>query len=156
MTNAVAAGEARSPRNARSEGEVRSIIDGWTNALRARRLDAMKAYYAPAVVYYDALAPLQLDTSTYWKYWEEYFKMFPGAVKWEARGLKIHAGDDVAFSHALVQLAGIDANGKEQGAWMRSTIGYAKIDGKWLITHEHWSMPMDMETGKTRSDLEPA
>ena len=48
-----------------------------------------------------------------------------------------------------------DAEGQQNSAWMRLTGCYEKVDGKWLITYEHWSMPMDMETGKGLSDLEP-
>ncbi len=31
---------------------------------------------------------------------------------------------------------------------MRQSIGYEKVDGRWLITHEHWSIPMDMQSGR--------
>lgn len=30
-----------------------------------------------------------------------------------------------------------------------------KIDSKWMIVHEHDSVPFDMETGKASIDLKP-
>jgi ketosteroid isomerase-like protein len=39
--------------------------------------------------------------------------------------------------------------------WYRTTTFYKNIDGKWLITHEHVSDPIDMETGKVIFDLQP-
>jgi len=31
---------------------------------------------------------------------------------------------------------------------LRATDGYTKKDGKWLIAHEHLSVPVDLATGK--------
>ena len=39
--------------------------------------------------------------------------------------------------------------------WIRVTVGYRKAGSKWLVTHEHVSMPIDMKTGKVPADLEP-
>ena len=38
---------------------------------------------------------------------------------------------------------------------LRVTVGYRKTGGKWLVTHEHVSMPIDMKTGKAPTDLKP-
>ena len=35
------------------------------------------------------------------------------------------------------------------------TVSASKAGGKWLVTHEHVSMPFDMKTGKVAADLEP-
>jgi hypothetical protein len=35
------------------------------------------------------------------------------------------------------------------------TAGYRKTGGKWLVTHEHVSMPVDMKTGKSPAGLKP-
>ena len=39
--------------------------------------------------------------------------------------------------------------------WVRATTCYRKIDGTWMITHEHQSVPFDTESGKASLDLEP-
>ena len=46
-------------------------------------------------------------------------------------------------------------SGKDSDAWVRSTVCYRKIDGKWMVAHEHVSVPYDMETGKAAVDLKP-
>lgn len=38
---------------------------------------------------------------------------------------------------------------------MRGTVCYRKLGGQWLVTHEHFSAPFDMESGKTMFDLAP-
>jgi uncharacterized protein (TIGR02246 family) len=138
-----------------NEGAIRSLIANWVSALRAKDLDKLMSHYAPGVVLFDGVAPLQMGPDMYRKNWEGYFNWFPGSVNYETRDLKITAGDTAAFSRALVYLTGTTAEGKEDGAWMRQTIGYEKIDGQWRVTHEHWSMPMDMESGKVLTDLKP-
>ena len=37
----------------------------------------------------------------------------------------------------------------------RVTDGYRKINGKWLITLEHVSVPVDLETGKADINSKP-
>ena len=113
------------------------------------------SYYTADVVFFDGIAPLQIGPDRYRKYWEDYFKWFPGPLNYETRDLKITAGDTAAFARGLAHLVGTTAEGKEDGAWMRETVGYEKIDGKWWITHEHWSLPMEMESGKALTDLKP-
>lgn len=39
--------------------------------------------------------------------------------------------------------------------WVRATICFRKIEGKWMITHEHNSTPFDVETGRASLDLQP-
>jgi ketosteroid isomerase-like protein len=34
--------------------------------------------------------------------------------------------------------------GKKADYWVRVTSGLRKIDGRWVITHEHISMPIDL------------
>lgn len=142
--------------NLETEREIRRLTDEWSKALRARDLGTIMSCYTADVVFFDGVAPLQIGPDAYRQNWEGYFKWFPGPVNIETRDLRITAGDHVAFSRGLVHLTGTTADGKEDGAWMRQTVGYERIDGKWLIAHEHWSMPMDMESGTVRTDLEPA
>jgi ketosteroid isomerase-like protein len=37
----------------------------------------------------------------------------------------------------------------------RKTVCFCKIDGRWKVTHEHISLPFDMETFKASVDLKP-
>lgn len=40
--------------------------------------------------------------------------------------------------------------------WWRRTVCFRKADGKWLATHEHRSVPFDVERGKASLDLKPS
>jgi ketosteroid isomerase-like protein len=39
--------------------------------------------------------------------------------------------------------------------WVRATLCLRRIDDKWMIAHEHQSVPFDVETGKASLDLKP-
>jgi ketosteroid isomerase-like protein len=38
---------------------------------------------------------------------------------------------------------------------MRATVGHRKTNGKWMIVHEHFSAPFNMESGKALLGLKP-
>jgi ketosteroid isomerase-like protein len=39
--------------------------------------------------------------------------------------------------------------------WWRATVCCRKVDGPWMVVHEHASAPFDAETGRASLDLEP-
>jgi ketosteroid isomerase-like protein len=94
--------------------------------------------------------------NAYRKNWEEWFATWEGPIGYEIRDLGITMGDDVAFSHSLNRIYGKRTNGEDTDVWVRVTDGFRKIDGKWLITHEHVSVPFYMDGSyKAAVDLKP-
>ncbi|HYT58414.1 MAG TPA: nuclear transport factor 2 family protein [Verrucomicrobiae bacterium] len=92
----------------------------------------------------------------YRKSWEEWLPTFRGPVGYEIRDLSITAGDDVAFCHSLNRISGTRANGEKTDTWVRATVCYHKIDGTWMVTHEHFSVPFYMDGSfKAAVDLKP-
>ncbi|MFY9570945.1 MAG: nuclear transport factor 2 family protein, partial [Blastocatellia bacterium] len=65
------------------------------------------------------------------------------------------AGEDVAFSHSLNRVKGTKTDGGDLEMWWRATVCYRKLGGKWIVTHEHSSVPFDVNTGKASLDLKP-
>ena len=39
--------------------------------------------------------------------------------------------------------------------WVRATLGCRRIDGDWVIVHDHESVPFDPESGRALIDLAP-
>jgi SnoaL-like protein len=54
-----------------------------------------------------------------------------------------------------VQFTGKLKNGQPSDMWLRATSGLRKMNGKWLIVHDHVSVPVDFETGKAALGLKP-
>lgn len=38
---------------------------------------------------------------------------------------------------------------------VRATVCYRKTNGRWLVVHEYFSAPFDIESGKALFDLQP-
>jgi uncharacterized protein (TIGR02246 family) len=140
-----------------AEAQIRELIDGWVKAVRARDLNAITANYARDVVVFDAVPPLRYrGTDAYLKNWRECFDMMQGPIGYEIRELSITADDELAFSHSVNRLSGTEKNGKNMEMWFRATVGFRKSGGKWLVTHEHASVPFyPDDTMKAATDLKP-
>jgi uncharacterized protein (TIGR02246 family) len=138
------------------EAAVRAVIDALTTAVRAKDVEAMLAQCAPDIVTFDMVPPIKHEgADAIRRLWARTLAEFDPPVDYEFRELQITVGDDVAFARSLNRFGGTKAGGKSIVNWLRSTLAFRKIDGKWKIVHEHISVPFDMETGKAILDLQP-
>ena len=55
----------------------------------------------------------------------------------------VHVDGDVAFVHTLTSMSG--TKGGEFTLWFRSTFGLRRTEGRWLIVHQHESVPFHMD-----------
>jgi uncharacterized protein (TIGR02246 family) len=141
-----------------NETQIRELYNRWAKAFRAHDIDAIMSIYAPddALIAYDIVPPLQyLGNAAYRKDYETLLAQYDGPIEIEYRDLRIVAGDDVAFIHALERISGTLRNGQKSDMWIRATSGLRKIKRKWLIVHDHISAPVDLESGKAVLDLKP-
>jgi uncharacterized protein (TIGR02246 family) len=144
------------PHRTGEEAKIRQLIDGFQRAIRAKDLSGVLSVYAPDIVSFDLVPPMQhVGIAAYRRPWEETFASFEGRIGYEVSDLSITAADDVAFSHSLNQMSGIIKGGQTTSVWVRWTACFRKLDGRWLITHEQVSVPIDMESGRALLDLEP-
>jgi uncharacterized protein (TIGR02246 family) len=139
------------------EAQIRQLIDNWAKALRAKDINGLMSHYTPDILVFDLAPPLQYaGADAYRKNFDEWFTSFQGLVGYEIRDLSITAGDDAAFSHSLNRISGTRTNGEETDVWVRATVCFRKVDGKWRVTHEHVSVPFYMEPPyKASLDLKP-
>lgn len=78
---------------------------------------------------------------------------FEGPVDYEVVDQHELVGDDVAVTYSLSRISYTVA-GERTDLWFRKTLALAKVDGTWLIVHEHESVPMADE-GRAATDLLP-
>jgi uncharacterized protein (TIGR02246 family) len=138
------------------EVQIRALIEEKIKAVRAKDIDGATSSYAPDVLSFDVVNALQyVGSDAIRKRLEEWFSSFQGSIGFEIRDLSITSGDRVAFSHSLNHVSATTTGGGKLDMWWRETACYRKIDGKWLITHQHSSVPFDVESGKASLDLKP-
>lgn len=141
-----------------TESAITQLYDQWLDAVRKPAVDAIVACYTEDIVAYDAILALQFKgKEAYRKHWQACMENCPGGDKtlvFKLRDLQIHAADDVAFVHGLIQ-CGFQEAEKIDASWMRMSAGLRREGGQWLIAHEHFSAPFDMPSGKAMFHLDP-
>jgi uncharacterized protein (TIGR02246 family) len=136
--------------------EVRQCMESWVAAVKSLDLDRIMSHYSQDVVAFDAIMQLQFKgVEAYRKHWEMCLKMCPGPMTFGTQDVDIDISGDLAVVHCLVRCGAADEQGAEKASWMRMTSSYRRMDGDWKITHEHFSAPVDMKTGKALFDLDP-
>ena len=145
------------PGEASEAADIRRFMDGWMRAVRAKDVDGVMSHYAPDILSFDLAPPLQYwGEDAYRKSLAEWFATFRGPVGYDVRDLGITAGDAVAFCHSLNRIRGARTSGDETDVWVRATVCLRRTGGQWRITHEHLSVPFEMEPPfKACLDLEP-
>ena len=141
---------------ASDEAQIRQLIEQWGQALHAKDLKTLMSYYAPDILTFDILPPLQYQgINAYRKNFEAWFAAVQGPIEYETRDLRIVTSAEVAFCHSLNRVRSTRTTGEHTATWVRVTVGFRKIEGTWRITHEHVSVPCDMETSQALLDLQP-
>lgn len=143
-------------QHATDEAAIRQLLDNFLDAVRTMDLERVKPIYAPDLVSFDIVPPLQhLGAEKKWKNWADVFAAYQRPLGYEIRNLTITVGDDVAFGHSLNRIVGTLKNGDRKAYWLRWTTGWRKIDGSWRIAHDQVSVPIDVQNGRALLDLEP-
>jgi uncharacterized protein (TIGR02246 family) len=138
------------------ETRIRQVIDRWAEAVRARDSAGLVSNFAPDALLFDLINPLQyVGADALKNRAEQWLSSFEGPIGYQTRDLRITAGDDVAFCHSLNRVNGTTRDGKKIDMWWRATVCFRKIDGDWMVTHEHSSEPFDMKSGRASLDLKP-
>jgi uncharacterized protein (TIGR02246 family) len=138
------------------EAAIRESIERFAKAFRAKDADGCMAVFAPDIVSFDILPPLQaVGADVFVKHWHEFFESYQGPIHVEFPDVKVAAGEDVAFSYCLHRIAGTLKNGHKTDFWLRWTACWRKTSGNWLIVHEQVSVPVDLGSGKALMDLKP-
>lgn len=148
---------AMATQQAIDEADIRQRIANLAAAIRAMDLESVMSIYAPDIVSFDIVPPLQhVGAEAKRKNWVDAFATYQRPLGYEIHDLTIIVGDDVAFGHSLNRFRGMLKNGNRTDLWVRWTTGFRKIDGTWLIVHDQVSVPLDLESGRALLNLEPS
>ena len=143
-------------QHAVDEVGIRQLIEKLVQAIRAMDSKSVKPIYAPDIVSFDLVPPLQhVGAEAKWKNWVDVFTVYQRPLGYEIRDLMLTVGGDVAFGHSLNRISGTLKNGNRTDYWVRWTGCFRKIDGNWLIVHDQVSVPLDVQSGRALLNLEP-
>jgi ketosteroid isomerase-like protein len=134
---------------ASTQSEVRALLESWSEAARIKDIDRLMSLYSSDIVYFDVVPPLQFTGSAAVR--DNFLRWFDGwksSIGLEISDVKISASGDVAAAYMLIRASGTLKDGREVGYWVRATVCCQRSDHRWLITHEHISLPVDVKSGR--------
>ncbi|MBB2947409.1 ketosteroid isomerase-like protein [Actinoplanes lutulentus] len=134
--------------------EIRDVILNKAALLQKGDAEAILAHYAPAFVEYSLAPPLrQPGDSRDPAPLRAWMATFEAPPRREVTQLEITTDGDVAFATSLDAMTAIPRGATEPFTlWFRVTHGLRRIDGRWLVTHEHESVPFEMD-GSFRASI---
>jgi ketosteroid isomerase-like protein len=139
-----------------TQSEIRAFLDSRSEAISTGDLDRLMSFYSPDIVYFDIVPPLQYVGSVALRErFSHWFDGFKGSIGQEVHDLTIVTSGDVAVASMLIRASGTRKNGHEVGFWVRATSSFQRSDNRWLITHEHVSLPVDLASGSAVTNLAP-
>lgn len=127
-----------------NDSEIKALLDTRVDACQAKDIDRLMSIYSPDIIYYDVVPPLQfVGSDEVRRNFVRWFDEYDGRIELETHELNVAINGDIAFVHMLHVDSGTRKNGVPQGAvWLRSTVCCRRSHGRWLITHEHISLPV--------------
>jgi uncharacterized protein (TIGR02246 family) len=152
LVSALFAGAAlRVDAQSADEKTVRALYDRYIEAFRAKDINKIMFLYLPdeSLVVFDAVPPRQyVGAKAFRKDYEELFAVFPGPNTGKFGDLRVTTAGTLGYAHTIGTFDLTDRAGKHVTWTFRLTDVFRKINGKWIIVHEHASWPVDPATGK--------
>ena len=156
---AVAFGASQTSVRAASsdEASIRALENRYVAAVNAKDVSAVMKVYVPdeSLFVFDVIPPRQyVGAKAYAKDWTDFLGFFK-SLKFEISDLSVTADGAMGFSHSIQRVTGTNTKDQPIDLTVRVTDVYRKINGNWLIVHEHVSIPVDLDTGKPDLSSKP-
>lgn len=138
----------------RSFAKVQDVLDNYKTAVYERDVERFVSAYASEVHIYDCWETWECTGVSQWEQsvsdWFNGLRDENVVLKTDFNDVVIEESSDLAFVHCAVTFAAYDASGQKKLRQLtnRFTFGLRKENESWTITHEHSSLPINMETGK--------
>ena len=126
------------------EVAVRDLIEAWAGAVRRKDYNGILQSHAADFVMFDVPPPFKsVGLDAYRKTWDLFFSWSSDPVRFEIQEMGVTAGANVAFAFAAMRCGAPGSDGKTEPLDFRLTICLRKIDGRWMVAHEHHSVPAE-------------
>lgn len=136
---------------------IRTMIDAWARAIEARDLDGITGHYTPETVLFDAIPPYRtIGAEAIRTAWANCLPHFPARFSTDLRDVVVQVSGEVAWAHFLLHFTSTPAGHPCGQTWMRATTGYRREGGRWVVAHEHVSIPFNPITNQAWMITDPA
>jgi ketosteroid isomerase-like protein len=139
-----------------AEADIRQRVEDYAKAISAKDIDAVMSFFAPNLVSFDiAIKTLRyVGADGKRREWQKAFAAFR-SIAYDVRDLNVTMDGELAVVHAVNNVMGTLASGEATDLWVRWTACFRRIDGIWLVVHDHVSVPTDLEHCQAVLNLTP-
>lgn len=143
--------------------EVAAARAAWLEAFASQDLDRMMSFYVDDIYSYDLMAApteaglaMAFDGEAIWRQnWITFFGMFAEDLVITIEDLTVYQKGDLATVYGLTRLEGTIEGGPYVDMWVRETNLLQRVGDRWLVVHDHVSVPFDFATGQALTSLGP-
>jgi ketosteroid isomerase-like protein len=143
--------------------EVAAARAAWVHPFTAQDLDRMMSFYSEDIYSYDLMAAptgdglaMAFDGEASWRQnWISLFGMFDDDLVITINNLTVYQQGDLATVRGLTRLEGTLVGGPFVDMWVRETNVLRRVNDRWLVLHDHVSVPIDFATGQALTGLGP-
>ncbi len=119
-----------------AKAEIVRLIEAWAQAISSGDREAILARHSPDLLMFD-FPDTKKGIEAYDRQWDFFYVDPKGPISFVPHDIDVTAGGDVAFATCTIHCEGTSAGLLD----LRLTSGLRKIDGQWVVTHEHHSVP---------------
>ena len=124
------------------DSAVRDLLEQWAAAVRAKKMSEVLANHSLDFRMFDVPSPFESRGLTaYEDTWKLFYSSQPEPVAFDIKWMQVVAGDDVAFAFAHMQCVEPTERVQRTPLDFRLTVCLRKVEGRWIIMHEHHSVP---------------
>ena len=126
-----------------AKDEIAELIAKWTQAVRHEDFAGIRAHHSDDFLMFDVPPPFQSrGLDAYMDTWKTFYQSQARPITFYFEQTEITASDTVAFATAIGTCGYIE-DGVKTSLKFRLTMGFEKREGRWLILHEHHSLPAE-------------
>jgi ketosteroid isomerase-like protein len=140
------------------EAEIKALEQRIVDGAKARDVDAVMKNYVDddSLLVFDVIPPRQyVGAKALSRNWQGFLDGFDGTITLENSDMEVVSDGKLAYAHYIAHVAGKGKDGNPIDMAFRLTDVLRKVKGKWLIVHEHVSVPVDVATGKADLTSKP-
>lgn len=129
------------------KAQIQKLLEGLVVAYKARDIPRIMSAYVPdeSLVVFDVAPPYKyVGAKAYTKFYEKFYADYPGPIDVIAKERNVIVRGDTAYAYEVDTWVVTPAAGQSESITAQETYVFGKIAGKWLILHEHASVPVDV------------
>jgi uncharacterized protein (TIGR02246 family) len=136
--------------------ELHDLIGERVTAVAARDGKTLGARQHPDVLAYSVLGTLSSKGSgAVDEQMDAWFDGYRDGPHYTVHDLNVDADGALGYCAFVYHVKGTLNDGTDVSMAVRATLVCKRFDGRWLVVHDHESVPFDPATGSALTDLQP-